>query len=232
MTIEEQVFQRKRFLPKALLQYGFQTVPEGYRYTTCFHDNEFKCILNVSEEGAVNGTVIDSLNDEEFLQLRIENFNGAYVNSIRSAYQDVLQEIAERCCYEVYFVSYQANRIADRIFASYDVKPDFPWGRSPHECSGTFRHADTQKWFALIMRIRSGILQKNDNAEFIDVMNLKSDPERSEALCRINGIYPAYHMNHKKWITVVLNDVLTDDRIMELVEESYRLTSKERGKVK
>ena len=226
MRIEEKVFQRKRIIFDKLIPYGFQKISDVYRYETVFHNNEFQAILTISPQGKAEGSVIDCMNDEEYLQLRMENFNGAYVNGIRSAYEDVLRDIAEKCCSEVYFVSDQANRIAERIRIAYGVYPDFPWGRGPHECSGTFRHRDSAKWFALIMNIRYGLLMKNQDDDFVDVINLKADQNQTEQLFRESGIYPAYHMNHKKWISVVLNDRIADERVMQLIDDSYRLTKK------
>ena len=46
----------------------------------------------------------------------------------------------------------------------------------------------------------------------------------------IDGIYPAYHMNHKSWISLALDDTLSDSLIMELVSKSYNLTRKKRRK--
>ncbi|WP_455089335.1 MmcQ/YjbR family DNA-binding protein [Peptoanaerobacter stomatis] len=38
------------------------------------------------------------------------------------------------------------------------------------------------------------------------------------------GIYPGYHMNHKHWISVVLNETLSDNEVMKLIENSFSLT--------
>ncbi|MBN2902659.1 MAG: hypothetical protein JTJ09_03670 [Enterococcus sp.] len=34
-------------------------------------------------------------------------------------------------------------------------------------------------------------------------------------------------MNHKYWISVVLDDQLDDDNVMRLIDESFRLTGKQ-----
>ena len=53
----------------------------------------------------------------------------------------------------------------------------------------------------------------------VNIMNLKSEEHYD-----IDGIYPAYHMNHKTWISVVLDDTICDDKIMELIQSSFDLT--------
>lgn len=226
MTIEEKVFLRKRFVPEALTAYGFQKTDAGFVLGTDFQNGDFSARITVTERGEVIGTVIDNMNGEIYAPLRSEGYNGAFVNSVRSAYEDVLSDIARHCCTGVLFETEQANRIAERIRLTYGVQPDFPWERSPYEHAGTFRHTDSGKWFALIMHIRRGLLTKDADARVTDVINLKIDPntERHEQ----NGVYPAYHMNHKSWITATLDDTLSDDAVMELIEISYRMTGGKR----
>lgn len=226
LTIEEKVFQRKRFDRARMLRFGFQSVDGVLQYSAPFMDGDFVARLSVSEKGQVRGTVIDAMNGEEYAQLRIEQFNGAYVNSVRSAYEALLTELAEACCRDVPFASEQANRITERIAQRFGVCPDFPWGRSPHENSGVFRHTDTGKWFALIMNITRHALERNGDRTATDAINLKIDPQDGPELTGTDGIYPAYHMNHKSWITVTLDERLSDDAVMTLIENSFRLTAK------
>ncbi len=228
MTIEEKVFLRKRFLPEALTAYGFTKTDAGYAYRADFMDGDFTAVVTVTERGEATGTVIDNMNGEAYAPLRSERFSGAYVNAVRSAYEDVLSGIAAHCCRDTLFDSDQANRIADAIYARYGVRPDFPWGQSPHEHSGVFRHAEGGKWFALIMRIRRGLLSRDTDETMIDVMNLKIDPEQERP--SKEGIYPAYHMNHRLWITVALDGTLSDGDLMELVGTSFRMTGEKRKK--
>ena len=74
------------------------------------------------------------------------------------------------------------------------------------------------------MHVQRRVLEKDGNADQIDIMNLKIRPQEAERLCHIPGIYPAYHMNHKLWVSVVLDDSLADEDILELIKTSYLLT--------
>lgn len=60
----------------------------------------------------------------------------------------------------------------------------------------------------------------------VEVINLKADPARIEELLAVPGIYPAYHMNKKNWLTVLLDGTVPDDTVLGLVETSRRFAEK------
>ncbi len=239
MDIESKVFKRKRFVVEKVEERGFikncQSAEKwsGVRYhdEISFMDGDFRASIDITSEGELRGKVIDVMNEEEYAPLRAEGMNGAYVNTVRAAYKEVLESIARDCCVDVLFVSDQANRIAALIKEEYAVEPDFPWAKKPYDEAGVFRHADTRKWFGLIMNVKASVIdKKGEEADaaggdtMIDVMNLKIDPEDSEWLTEKRGIYPAYHMHHKNWISVRLDETLTDETVFERVRMSYELT--------
>lgn len=229
MTIEQKIFSRRRFSTKRLESYGFVNKDTCYSLSKEFMDGDFTAEIRVYENGGVQGRVIDNMMGEEYIPLRMPNYSGAFVGSVRAAYEELLLDIAEKCCTEVSFVSDQSNRIAALILDRYSVEPDFPWDEGRHETSGVFRHGSNNKWFGLIMNIDRRHLDKSAGEETVDVINLKAEENKIHALHRINGIYPAYHMNHSKWISVVLDDTLDDSDVMDLVTESFRLTGDPAG---
>ena len=226
MKIEERVFERKRFVPGKLTAFGFAPDGEGLFYSRSFLDGEFVAEVRISPDGAVSGRVIDRMNDEDYAPLYAEGMRGAYVSSVRAAYAAILEEIARTCCYEVYFASDQANRIAGLVKERYGVLPDFPFDDGKDRTAGVFRHLDSGKWFGLIMHVKKSVLAGETESTRIDAMNLKAEPARIPELWKADGVYPAYHMNRKYWISVALDDRLTDERAMELIDESFLLTKK------
>ncbi|WP_159882775.1 MmcQ/YjbR family DNA-binding protein [Paenibacillus puerhi] len=62
--------------------------------------------------------------------------------------------------------------------------------------------------------------------EGIPSVNLKADPD-TVWLTRETypgTVLPGYHMNKKHWNTVVLNGKLSDEEVLDMLEESYQLT--------
>lgn len=224
MTIEEQVFYKKRLKIDQLLAYGFHLIDGAYHFETTFMNGAFRAMITVSKKGEISGKVIDVLNDEEYAQLRIDSLTGAYVSQVRDEYRQLLADIAEKCAEDILFKSAQANRITEMIKEQFQVLPDFPWGQKQYQSYGTFRHVESRKWFALIMDVKRDVLLKDGDESIVDIINLKVDPAKSTRLLKTKGIFPAYHMNHKTWISVMLDENLSDQEIMELIADSFTLT--------
>nr|WP_248289357.1 MmcQ/YjbR family DNA-binding protein [Megasphaera elsdenii] len=209
-----------------MLAYGFHKANKTYILEKPFLDGDFKTVLSVTPKGQVTGKVIDTITQDEYYQLRQETATGPYVNRVRSAYRSLLTDIADSCCSDVLFASSQANRLTQAILDHFQVKPDFPWEHSSrYQSYGAFRHTSNRKWFALIMNVKREVLDRDGNTSLIDILNVKIPPAQGDELRQIPGIYPAYHMNHKTWISVVLDETLPDEKILELIDTSYQLTT-------
>lgn len=104
----------------------------------------------------------------------------------------------------------------------YGTIPDNPWKKYPENY--VFRHKDTNKWYALIMSVekRKFGLPETD---IVDIINLKCEPLLAEVLCKQDGIFPAYHMNHTQWISVFLDGSVDMDTILNQIDLSYKWTS-------
>lgn len=93
-----------------------------------------------------------------------------------------------------------------------------------------FRHCVGGKWFGLLMKVqkrRVGI----DEDGTVDVVNLKIDPEESYAVREMfSGVIPAYHMNKRHWISVILDGSVPMEFCEILIEKSYDLTRKKMKK--
>lgn len=90
------------------------------------------------------------------------------------------------------------------------------------------RHGEGGKWFGLVMNVeksRVGIAGEGK----IDVLNVKCDPDEAFIVRELyESIIPAYHMNKRHWISVILNGTVPLDFTERLIEKSYDLTYKKR----
>ena len=56
----------------------------------------------------------------------------------------------------------------------------------------------------------------------VEVVNLKHDHVAD--LLSQKGIYPAFHMNKRYWISAPLDESLSDQQILDFIERSWDLT--------
>ena len=221
MRFGEEIFSKMSPDFNKLKKYGFVKKGSDYLYSQNFMENEYRAEIQVSLKGMVTGKVIELDTNEEYLPIHIESYIGAYVGTIREAYLAILKDIAEKCFIERQFVSEQANRISDKIFEKYGEKSDNPFSKG--DVAAVFRYPENQKWYALMMNIKESLLtkgEKEDDSPNVDIINLKIDTSKSDEIHSLNGVFPAYHMNHQQWISITLNDSLNDDVIMNLIDVS------------
>ena len=105
----------------------------------------------------------------------------------------------------------------------YGIKYDCPF--EDELDAWVFRHPDNEKWFALVMTIKKSKLGIDSN-EYIDVVNLKCAPEIMDDLWQERGVFPAYHMNKKHWLTLCLDGSCDDETIKFVINISHTLTKK------
>lgn len=106
------------------------------------------------------------------------------------------------------------------ISDTYGVQPDFPWENYPDY--EVYRHGN-KKWFALIMTVPRNKIGLQGN-EPIDIVNFKCDTLMLGSLLEEKGVYPAYHMNKKHWVSAALDGSAEDDTVKMLLNMSFKLT--------
>lgn len=109
----------------------------------------------------------------------------------------------------------------------FKTEPEFLWRSSPG--NAVLRNADNRKWYAIIMdvpRYKLGL----EGTEPIDVLDVKCNPLMLGSLLMNDGYFPAYHMHKGRWISVILDGTVPKDEIFSLLNISYDITAKERGK--
>ena len=218
MNIENDIFKRYYVDYDKLINYGFKYDNNVYFIEKMFFNDEFKAIIYVDMNGNVSGKVIEVQFNEEYTNIKTD-MSGEFVSKVRELYKNILIDI-RNCCFDIhYFISKQANRIALYIRDKYGCYPEFLWEKFPFY--GVFRNKINYKWFAIIMNLDLSKLG-NDSGE-VEIINVKLNEDKIDKLLTRKGFYMAYHMNKKDWISIILNDTLSDEEIFSFIDESYYL---------
>ena len=85
------------------------------------------------------------------------------------------------------------------------------------------RHQPSRKWYAVILEVGRSKLGLSGEGT-VDVVNVKCDPLLSGTLRQEPGIFPAYHMNKEKWISILLDGSVDAELMKSLLEMSHQLT--------
>ncbi|MDX5018735.1 MmcQ/YjbR family DNA-binding protein, partial [Streptococcus suis] len=75
------------------------------------------------------------------------------------------------------------------------------------------------KWYALLFPLKMGKLENVPaqlSEDEVEVLNIKVNPQDMEILLQKEGIYPSYHMSKKTWVSIVLDNTLSDIEIFKL----------------
>ncbi len=224
MKLESEIFARlrpdfARFPAAGFVYDGENSV---WRARLELQGGAFYADVTVSDGGEVSGRVCDADSGDEYLAVHIPSQTGSFVASVRLAYRDALLQAARACFVPHVFVSEQANRVAALIADELGVLVEEPWGGGE---GAVFRDRNTRKWFAVVLSIPREKIVPGASGD-VEIMNVKAPEAEVPALLRERGIYRCYHMNKKHWVTMTLDDVLTDERIMRLVRESARFAAR------
>ena len=215
-----EIFKAYQFNIKKAKEYGFVEKQGVWTYSSTILQGDFLMMVTV-EDGDLSFQVYDQETGELYPQVHMESMRGTFVGTVREACLEVLYSI-RKACFEVQeFLCPQTNRIMALVQEKYGNQLEYLWEKSPD--TAVLRHEDNQKWYAILMRIPWDRLDKGRDG-LVEAVNLKHDQVAD--LFSKKGIYPAFHMNKRYWLSLALDDSLQDEEVLELIEKSWNLTVK------
>lgn len=218
------IFRSAKIKRDSLEEAGFTKI-DGDNYKLCvpISNGSFKAEISLSlSDESLTVHLFDSATSEKYALFDMTSSNGAFVTSLREEVQKIIDDIKTRC--------FATNDLKDDFIAWINTKfgavPDYPWpDDAPY--SFVFR-CPNGKWFALVMKIKYRQLGLTGDEE-LWVVNMKAGQESIPALVDRKSIFPAWHMNKKHWITVLLTATTDFGKLCELTEKSYELVGGKRG---
>ena len=111
------------------------------------------------------------------------------------------------------------EEIFEYVKKQYGTIPEFLWSSSPD--SAVLRHHNG-KWYAVIMNVERSKLGL-DGDDTVEIMDVKCDPEMTGMIIQTYGFLPGYHMNKQHWITILLDGIVGESKILDFLDMSYDL---------
>ena len=159
----------------------------------------------------------DTPEKADYVPFQAAAADGAYVSLVRERAQALLEDILQQ--------GFVRDSLRDQILAQarqeYGTEPCFPWAEYPGHCT---LKAPNGKWYGLVMQVPYAVLGIG-KAGRADVLNVKNLPEKIQALVDGEHFLPAYHMNKKYWLSVLLDSPAVLPQAQVLLRESYALVA-------
>ena len=114
------------------------------------------------------------------------------------------------------------NELFAYVKATFGTEPDYPWPQEPEYA--VLRHTDNGKWYGIVMSVPQSKLGLPGKGN-VEIINVKIDPQKRDLYLQQKGCKLCYHMNKKHWLSLIMDDSLSDQSIQSLLSESYVLTA-------
>ena len=215
-----EIFKSYQFNKEKAHAYGFVENGEVWTYSCQILQGDFIMTVSITPDN-VSFQVFDKETGDLYPQVHMESMRGSFVGNVREACLDILYQIRKACFDVQDFICPQTKRIMAQVQEKYANQLEYLWEKSPD--TAVLRHEGNQKWYAVLMRIPWDRLDKGREG-LVEAVNLKHDQVAD--LLSQNGIYPAFHMNKRYWISVAFDDTLSDEMVLELIERSWNLSVK------
>ena len=208
--------EKYNFSKEKLLQYGFREEAEKLIYRKEILDSSF-----LIEIVFVNSQLMIEVYDLEYNEIyslfSVDSAVGETVQNIREDVEKLLSSILG--------LADESGKISSEIIDycnnKYGGNHVNPFKKHPDILAFV---NERNKWYALLLDVEYNKLNKNtDITTKVKILNVKYPTDRILEIIDNKNIFPAYHMNKKHWISVVLDKNIKLETIKELIDISYSL---------
>ena len=207
--------EKYNFSKEQLLQFGFKEEAEKLIYRQEILDMSF-LIEIVFVDSQLLVEVYDLEFDEVYSLYSVDSAVGETVQNIREHVENLLRSILG--------LADQSGKISLEVIDycnKYGGNHVNPFKKHPDILAFV---NEKNKWYALLLAVEYNKLNKNtDITTKVKILNLKYPTDKILDIIDNQNIFPAYHMNKKHWISIVLDKNVKLETIKELIDISYSL---------
>ena len=175
-------------------------------------------VVSASKKQGLEMVVLDEVNE------RYQLFD---IPTTSSSIAQALREEASELAFQWLHPEQSDIEEARQKWTKWMIENIVPYYGNPFEKTEAmgFMVEDKGKWYGLMMEVPLQKLGVASKANAL-VLNVKIHPEDKEQLIAHDGIYEAYHMNKKHWISIALNVCSDDALVNECIYTSYKCVAK------
>ncbi len=200
-----------------LLEHGFVRQDASYSYISRLENTPFEIHILITEAEAIS-RLIDTETSSEYVLVDVEDISGEFTNRLKEQYLNHLMRLLDSITIPDAFHSSQTQEIINYAHLKYGTDPEFLWAKDPN--SAVLRRMSDGKWYAALLTVKKSSLHLDGDGT-LEIVDLHGSPERVEELLEKGKVLPAYHMNKKRWYTIILDNRLSTEEIIGLLDGSY-----------
>ena len=207
--------EKYNFSKEQLLQFGFKEEVEKLIYRKEILDSSF--LIEISfVDSQLLVEVYDLEFDEVYSLYSVDSAVGETVQNIREHVENLLRSILG--------LADESGKIGSEVIDycnKYGGNHVNPFKKHPDILAFV---NEKNKWYALLSDVEYNKLNKNtDITTKVKILNVKYPTDNILDIIDNQNIFPAYHMNKKHWISIVLDKNIKLGTIKELIDISYSL---------
>lgn len=222
-NIINEIFKRRKVSMPKLSAYGFLENDGKYSYHTVLPGSGFSMVVEITRDGLVKATVIDTETNEPYTLHLTDNAMGSFVVSVKMEYEHVLADIAEKCFEPDIFKSTQSKEVIAYVSETYGDELEFLWKKFTD--NAIWRRKDTQKWYGAILTVSRRKLGLSSD-EVSEIIDLRIEPEQMDSTIDNKRYFSGWHMNKRNWYTMILDGSIPTEEICRRIDKSYKLATK------
>lgn len=212
-----EIFDKNIFNSKLAIAYGFSKTGDYYILQSDIDMENFNVIVKIGKD-SFEVNVIELPFNEEYILFNVLDSKGKFVSQIRKKVNELIEDIVKSCFTSLDYRKILLNYVREK----YGTIPEEPWEDNNH---ATIKTSNSKKWYGIFMSIPYKTLGLDKSGK-IDVLNVKLNPELIQSLIDKKHFFPAYHMNKKHWISIVLDSDVDLNLVKSLIDESFNLVEK------
>lgn len=215
-------FENKEINYDKLLEYGFLDKNDNYVFETQIYNNNFKVVVEISKEKQIS-KIVDLIVDDEYVLVDVKDSYGDFVGKVKDEYENILNDIIEKCTTTNIFKSKQSKEIIKYVKEKYNDDLEYLWKKFPN--NAVWRNKNNNKWYGVLL-----VLSENklgiESDKIVDIIDLRYQKDKIKEIIDNKKIFQGYHMNKNNWITIRLDESVDAKEIYKLIDNSYKLSLK------
>ncbi|WP_314397120.1 MmcQ/YjbR family DNA-binding protein [uncultured Gemella sp.] len=211
IDVEEYNFSKEQ-----LKGFGFKEEADKLVYKKEILDSNF-LIEIVFANNQLTIEVYDLEFDEIYSLFSVDSAVGETVQNIREHVEKLLSSILgladESGKISLEIIDYYNNKYGGNRVNPFKKHPDI-----------LAMVNEKNKWYSLFLDVEYNKLNKNtDITTKVKILNVKYPANKILEIIDNKNIFPAYHMNKKHWISIVIDKNIKLEKIKELIDISHSL---------